>query len=190
MPAPGTQVPHNDGASATQQPGGLRGQRERYLEGHRRNPLTTTPLGGRLLSASQLLWFTLRPPRGFGVLTTTGRRTGTRRRRCVRAVRHEDYVYLVSLRGVRAAWIHNIRADPRVQLRIGAGTFKGLAREIKDAKELHEAHDVYCGTINPFDRLEYRMHRDGEPTAERIRSLHDHWFSVGTPVLIEIPAKD
>lgn len=28
-----------------------------YLEGHRRNPLTTTLLGGRILSALQLPWF-------------------------------------------------------------------------------------------------------------------------------------
>ena len=50
-------------------------ERQRYLEGHRKNPLTTTDTGGRILSASQVPWFTLLPPDGFGVLTTTGRKT-------------------------------------------------------------------------------------------------------------------
>jgi hypothetical protein len=48
-------------------------QRRAYIRGEWGNPLTTYPTGGRILSAAQLPWFMLLPPRGFGVLTTTGR---------------------------------------------------------------------------------------------------------------------
>ncbi|MDQ3983020.1 MAG: nitroreductase family deazaflavin-dependent oxidoreductase [Actinomycetota bacterium] len=161
-------------------------QRRAYLEGHRRNPLTTTPLGGRILSASQLLWFTLFPPRGFGVLTTTGRRTGKRRRKCVRAIRDGDKAYLVSLRGPYAAWMRNIRANPKVELRIRGGRFAGVARDVIYPEERARAEDVYCGTVNRFDRLEYRMHRKGRPTADAVRALHRHWFAVGTPLVVEL----
>ena len=68
------------------------------------NPLTSSPLGGRLLSASQLPWFTALPPRNYGILTTTGRKTGKRRRRCIRAVRAGDLVYLVGFFAV-CLWI-------------------------------------------------------------------------------------
>jgi deazaflavin-dependent oxidoreductase (nitroreductase family) len=164
-PGGGPSSPRPPPASSQQQPAG-------YLQGHRRNPLTTTPLGGRVLSASQLLWFTLWPPQGFGVLTTTGRKTGKPRRKCVRAILHRDRIYLVSLRGPHAAWIHNLRTDPRVRLRSKDGTFTGLAREIQDADARQQAHAVYCTSVNAFDRLEYRMHRAGAPTPERIRALH------------------
>jgi deazaflavin-dependent oxidoreductase (nitroreductase family) len=163
-----------------------REQREKYLEGHRKNPLTTSVTGGRILSASQLPWFTLRPPKGFGVLTTTGRRTGRKRRKCVRAIRNGDRVYLVSLGGSGAAWLLNLKANPRVSLRIRDGRFEGVAREITDPTEWQHATKVYAGTVNPFDRMEYRMHRPDRPTPERIQEMHDKWFSDGTPVVIEL----
>lgn len=168
---------------------GRSGQLEGYLKGHRWNPLATTALGGRLLSASQLAWFTRWPPQGFGVLTTTGRKTGKARRKCVRAIRDGDRVYVVSLRGPHAAWMHNIGADARVQLRIREGTFEGLAREVEHPDERQQAREFYCNTVNAFDRMEYRMHRTGRPTPERIRELHSQWFSVGTPVVIQIKNK-
>lgn len=161
-------------------------QREKYLEGHRKNPLTTSATGGRILSASQLPWFTLRPPRGFGVLTTTGRRTGKKRRKCVRAIRDGDSVYLVSLGGSTAAWFLNLKTDPRVRLRIRDGRFEGVAREITDPGEHEKAKKVYAGTVNPFDAMEYRMHRPNRPTRDRIQEMHEKWFTDGTPVVIEL----
>jgi deazaflavin-dependent oxidoreductase (nitroreductase family) len=191
MSAPDRNLPPGGSASSARQlPASSQQQPAGYLQGHRRNPLTTTPLGGRVLSASQLLWFTLWPPQGFGVLTTTGRKTGKPRRKCVRAILHGDRIYLVSLRGPHAAWIHNLRADPRVQLRLRQGTFTGLAREIEDADKRQQAHEVYCTSVNAFDRFEYRMHRAGTPTRERIRALHGQWFSAGIPVVIEVAVKE
>lgn len=161
-------------------------QRQAYLEGHRWNPLTTNPTGARILSASQLLWFTLLPPKGFGVLTTIGRRTGKRRRRCVRAIRAGDKAYLVSLRGPYAAWLRNIKVNPDVELRIRGGRFRGIAREVADPAERARATRTFCETVNPFDRLEYPMHRRGRPTRDAVRDLHAHWYSIGTPVVVDL----
>jgi hypothetical protein len=107
----------------------------------------------------------------------------------VRVIRSRDKAYLVSLRGPFGAWFRNLRAHPQVRLRIRAGTFDGFAREIGDQSEYEEAKGVYCGTLNPLDRMEYRMHRPGRPTPERIRALHERWFAVGTPVVIEFSAR-
>lgn len=161
-------------------------QRAKYLEGHRKNPFTTSATGGRILSASQLPWFTLRPPLGFGVLTTVGRRTGKKRRKCVRAIRNGDYVYVVSLGGSTSAWLLNLQANPRVMLRIRGGRFEGAAREITDPAERRQAKQVYAGTINSVDRMEYRMHRPDRPTADRIQKMHEKWFTDGTAVVIEL----
>jgi deazaflavin-dependent oxidoreductase (nitroreductase family) len=156
-----------------------------YLQGHRRNPLTTTLAGSRVLNAFQVPWFLLLPPRGFGVLTTTGRLSGKPRRRCVRAIRDGDRFFLVSLTGPGAAWFRNLKADPRVRLRTARGTLDGYAREITDPAELEAGRRVYAETVNRFDRLEYRMHRTGRPTAAKIREMHAKWYADGTPLVIE-----
>jgi hypothetical protein len=50
-----------------------------------------------------------------------------------------------------------------VRLRIRDGHFDGVAREITDPAEYDEAKKVYARTVNPFDRVEYRMHRPDRP---------------------------
>jgi len=158
----------------------------RYRPERRRNPLIQTPLGGRILSASQLPFFKLRPPNGFGVLTTTGRRTGKKRSRCVRAIRRGDVVYLAAIGGERSAWVKNIRSNPAVRLRIRGGRFRGRARELRDEGERAEARDAYCGTVNGFDYREYRVHRQGRPSRAGIEELHRAWFDGGIPLLVEL----
>jgi deazaflavin-dependent oxidoreductase (nitroreductase family) len=104
-----------------------------FIGGGRKTVLGVSFHGGRILSASQLDWFTLLPPRGFGVLTTTGRKSGKKRRKCIRAIRRGERVYVVSIGGARAAWLKNLQADPAVSLRIRGGRFKGRARELGDS---------------------------------------------------------
>lgn len=178
----GNTLPTN---GSVEPPSGAHDGRSGYLEGHRRNPLTTSRLGGRVLSASQLLWFAFLPPPGYGVLTTTGRTTGKRRSKCVRAVRHGDTVYVVSL-NPRSAWMHNIGANPDVTVRIERRVFAGCARVITEEAERESAKDIYCPALGRFERLEYRMHRRGAPTPDRIRELHEQWFDVGIPVAIDL----
>ena len=161
-------------------------QQDAYLEGEWGNPLTTKLTGGRILSALQLPYFMLLPPRGYGVLTTTGRKTGKRRRKCVRAIRDGNKVYLVSLPGRYSAWFRNIQAQPQVKLRIRGGRFDGVARAITDPEEYDAGRAIYCGTVGPFDRLTYLAHRTGRPTAVRIKALNRRWFTVCTPLVIEL----
>jgi deazaflavin-dependent oxidoreductase (nitroreductase family) len=158
----------------------------RYRAERRRNPLVQTHLGGRVLSASQLPWFTLLPPKGFGVLTTTGRKTGKRRSRCVRAIRRGKVAYLVAIGGEFSGWLKNVRANPEVRLRIRGGRFDGLARELRDEAEREEARAAFCETVNPFDYAECRVHRKGRPTRAKVVELHRTWFEGGAPLVIEL----
>ena len=148
------------------------------------NPFLRSATGGRVLSALMLPWFTLFPPAGFGVLTTTGRRTGRTRRKCVRAIRRGNRAYLVSIRS--SAWLHNVRADPNVRLRVRGGAFAGVARELREPAEATAAAAAYCETVTKFDYAECRMWRKGRPTRTKIEELHRGWFRDGTPLVIEL----
>jgi deazaflavin-dependent oxidoreductase (nitroreductase family) len=152
-----------------------------------KNPLTSTHLGGRLLNASQLPLFWLRPPRGYGVLTTIGRKSGKRRRRCVRAPADGDTAYVVAIHGMSTYWARNLDANPEVSLRLRSGTHEGIARRPNDDAEQRRASRIYSeGEIGPFERLEYRLWRNDKPTPEKIRALHREWFERGAPFVIEL----
>jgi hypothetical protein len=125
---------------------------------HKRNFFTTTPMGGRILSALMLPWFLTKPPSGYGVLTTIGRRSGKRRPRCVRAVRSGGRIFLVAIPG----------------------------REITDEGERRQAIDAFCGQLYRFDYLAYQQHWPGQPTDASIRKLLQSWFRDGTAVAIDI----
>ena len=151
--------------------------------------------GGRLLSALMLPFFLLRPPSGFGVITTTGRKTGKRRRKCIRMIRRGNKVYVVQLRppelamtrpSVVAAWVWNIRSNPSVELRIRGGTFTGSARELTEPAELAEAREAFCETVHLFDYGECDVHLRGLPTRAKIKDLHRYWFDTGIPLVVEI----
>jgi deazaflavin-dependent oxidoreductase (nitroreductase family) len=161
----------------------------------KRNPFTRSAQGGRVLSALMLPFFLVRPPACFGVLTTTGRRTGKRRRKCVRVIRDGDRAYLVMLGpallgrsgpGTTSAWLWNIRANPNVDLRIRGGRFAGVARELEDGGEKERARHAYCEPVTAFDYLECNFHLGGRANRDRIQDLHRHWFETGVPVAIDL----
>ena len=145
-----------------------------------------------------LPFFLVRPPANFGVLTTTGRRTGKRRRKCVRVIRVGDRAYLVMLGpallgrtgpGTTSAWLWNIRSSPNVELRVRGGRFAGVARELEDGVEKERARDAYCEPVSAFDYLECSFHLGGRPNRARIKQLHRHWFDTGIPVAIDLEAE-
>jgi deazaflavin-dependent oxidoreductase (nitroreductase family) len=158
----------------------------KYVPERRGNLLVQTHRGGRILSAFQLPWFTVLPPEGYGVITTTGRRTGKARRRCVRAIRRGDRAYLVSIPGARGRWLNNIRANPEVRLRIRGGTVSGRAHELLQATEKQEARTIFCETLVPFDYLSCGIHRRGRPTRSKIEELISAWFEGGIPLVVEL----
>lgn len=157
--------------------------------------LMSSARDGRVLSALMLPFFTVRPPSGYGVLTTTGRRSGKTRRKCIRIVRRGNKAYLVSLRlpgqamrrpSAVAAWVWNIRSEPSVGVRIRGGTFAGIARELSEPAELEEARQALRETVNVFDYGECSLHLRGLPTRAKIRELHGYWFDTGVPLVIEL----
>jgi deazaflavin-dependent oxidoreductase (nitroreductase family) len=168
-------------------------------EAPRHTRLIRTARDGRVVSALTLPVFLLRPPSGFGVITTTGRKTGKTRRKCIRVVRRGDRAYVVALRPPELAmkrptavsgWVWNIRADPNVKLRLRGGTFVGLARELADARELAEAREALCETVDFFDYAECSLHLRGLPTRSKIENLRRYWFDTGMPLVIELGARE
>ena len=160
---------------------------------HRR--LMRSGRNARILSGLMLPVFGLWPPAGYGVLTTTGRKTGKRRRKCMRVIRRGRYAYLVALRpphiavsrpDVVHAWVWNIRTNPRVRLRLRDGSFAGVAREIIDPAELQEARNTLCDNVYPSDFGECAIHLRGLPTRAKIQRLHRYWFETGIPVVIDL----
>ena len=166
-------------------PGGRFGETVSITE-REHNPFIRSGAGGRTLSALQLPIFALRPPSGYGVLTTTGRKTGKRRRRCVRAIRRDGKVYLVAIRGRRTGWARNVQANPDVRLRMRGGSFDGVARDPQAGAETEEAREAYCETVTPFDYLTCAVWRKGRPTRSKIEELLLTWFDEGTPVVVEL----
>lgn len=157
--------------------------------------LLRTARDGRILSAIMLPLFTFATPPGHGVLTTTGRKTGKPRRKCIRMIRRGDTVYVVMLRPpalaierplVVAAWLWNIRADPRVQVRLGRQRYSGVARELSEPAELACAREAICDTVHLVDYGECDLHLRGLPSRAKIRALHRYWFDTGIPIAIDL----
>jgi deazaflavin-dependent oxidoreductase (nitroreductase family) len=158
----------------------------RYVPERRFNPFIQSLKGARVLSALQLPTYTLAPPPGTGVLTTRGRKTGKLRRKCVRVIRKGNRAYLVAIGGENLAWLKNIRANPKVRLRIPGGTYSGIVREPRGDGERQEAREAFIGTVVPWDYIECSFHRTGRPTKAKIQELHTLWFENGVPVIIDL----
>ena len=76
------------------------------------------------------------------LLTTTGRKSGKKR---VTPLQYEiigsDY-YVGAARGLKADWVRNIQACPRVEIRAGAGRFEGTAEIVTDASRFADFMEV------------------------------------------------
>ena len=158
----------------------------KYIPERRFNPFIQNLKGARVLSALQLPWYTVMPPKGTGVLTTQGRKTGRPHRKCVRVIVKGSRAFLLAIGGENVAWLKNIRVNPKVRLRIPGGTFSGIAREVRDNAERDEARDAFVGTVMPWDYAECNFHRPGRPTREKIQELHRTWFEHGVPVIVDL----
>jgi deazaflavin-dependent oxidoreductase (nitroreductase family) len=158
------------------------------MEPEWRNPFTSSRAGGRALSALTLPFFLIRPPAGYGVLTTTGRRTGKRRRKCVRLVRNENELYVVAINksGLIPHWSKNALANPEVRVRIPGGTFSGRARTPRDAAEMERVRKAFCGAVHWTDYLTWINWRKARPTRTRIKGFLRDWFEEGIPLVIEL----
>jgi deazaflavin-dependent oxidoreductase (nitroreductase family) len=131
-------------------------------------------------------WRLLPTPAGLAVLTTTGRRTGKRRSRAIRAVRAGDRVYAVAMLGRRCDWVYNIRAQPQVRLKLGGRTHDATARELLDSAERQQAAEAYMPNAGWFDYFDYANLMWSVPTRSKLLRAHEHWFDEGVPVVFEI----
>ena len=119
-------------------------------------------------------------------LTTTGRKTGKRRSRCVRVVRRGDRAYLVAIKGVGVTgWAKNALANPEVTLRLRDGRFTGTARKLR-AEEHDDGRDAYSAGVHRFERLEWKVWREDSFSPAKSRDLHEQWFDTGTPLVVEL----
>ena len=64
-------------------------------------------------------------------LTTRGRKTGRARPIEIWFTRRGRRYYLVAEHGLRAHWVQNLLADPRVRWRVGTARFGGRARVVR-----------------------------------------------------------
>jgi deazaflavin-dependent oxidoreductase (nitroreductase family) len=150
---------------------------------------------GRRLSAMMLPVYAIATPPGHGLLATVGRRSGKRRRKCIRAIRRGDTAYALMLRLPTAAikdpsyvtaWVLNIRANPEVRLKLGRRTYDAIAREIADPGELQTAREALCETVHLVDYGECDLHLRGLPRRDKIRDLHRYWFDTGVPIAVDL----
>ena len=75
-------------------------------------------------------------------LTTTGRRTGLPREIEIWYTVRDSRFYIIAEHGDHANWVRNIRANPRVRVRVGDLQFTGTARLVDDEREPELARAV------------------------------------------------
>lgn len=71
-------------------------------------------------------------PRSYALLETTGRRSGMTRRTPVGHVVEGNTVWIVAEHGPRAGYVHNIRANPSVRIKLRDGWRGGTAHVLDD----------------------------------------------------------
>jgi deazaflavin-dependent oxidoreductase (nitroreductase family) len=151
------------------------------------NPFAGSRGYARLSNLFMLPLFSLLPvPRGFALLTVTGRRSGRRRQRPVRAVRRDGTLYAVAMLGERSDWLRNVRNEPRVEVKVGGDQYRGLAREVSDSAEREAAIELYAREVFPADYSDYVGYHWGWPTRRKIEEAHQRWAAEGVIVAIEI----
>ena len=152
------------------------------------NPFARSRWFHRLANVSGMwIFFRLLPvPRGFALLTVTGRRTGRRRRRPVRAIRDGTTIYVVAILGERSDWLRNVRANPRATARLSTRTRPVTVREITEPSERQNAAEQYVETVVPYDYFDVPIVDWTWPSASSIRRSHREWLERGTLVALEL----
>lgn len=151
----------------------------------RRNPFTGSSLGGRILSGSQLPWFLVWPPKDYGVLETTGAKSGQRRRCCLRIVHDEQQACVVAIGGRGVGWLANLTHNPDVRIRVRGGWRDATATPGVEAVR-EELLESYRESVGLFSYGEYLMWRPGRPNRDGIRDLHNTWVDTGVPVALAL----
>jgi deazaflavin-dependent oxidoreductase (nitroreductase family) len=99
-------------------------------------PLLATPLTGSLM-----------------VLRTRGRRTGRRRDVPLGYVIADGSVYFCAGFGRPTAWLHNIGADPNVEVLLPGGAVAGVAEEVTEPEEWARAMRLLLVSLGVIGRM-------------------------------------
>jgi len=129
-------------------------------------------------------------PHGFALLTVTGRRSGKRRRRPIRAIRDGSTLYGVAILGDRSDWLRNLRANPRATARLGIRTREITLREVTDTAEREKAERLYIETVVAYDYFDVPIVDWTFPSPSRIRKSHRDWLGRGTLVALDLESPD
>ena len=103
-------------------------------------------------------------PDQFLYLTTTGRKTGLPREIEIWYVSAGDRLYVLAEMGEKAQWVRNIRADPRVRVRLGARESPAKARVLdqqQDAAAWQEAQRLSREKYGWSDGLPVEIRPEG-----------------------------
>lgn len=103
-------------------------------------------------------------------LQTIGRTTGRPRTIEIWFATDGKRIYLLAGGRDRAHWVRNLRAEPRVRVRIGGRTLAGLAREIEGGEREPVARRLLAA--------KYQRWREGEPLSR--------WAARSLPVEISL----
>jgi deazaflavin-dependent oxidoreductase (nitroreductase family) len=146
-----------------------------------------TKAGARFLNHITA-WFRIYAPRGYAVLTTVGRRTGTTRRSNVRLIPSGNCAFLVAIAGQTNDWLHNLHDKPEARLRIGRRDRACRARPPRDEVERLAAHTAYCDSLHWFDYFSSIVNQRGIPSPRRMREMHARWIDEGELFVMEFIA--
>lgn len=68
-------------------------------------------------------------------LLTTGRKTGMERETEIWFALHDGSLYVLAGSGEAAGWVRNLRAEPRLRIRLAGATFECRARDAASPEE-------------------------------------------------------
>jgi len=151
------------------------------------NPFAGSRGYARLSNVFMRPLFSLFPvPKGFVLLTVTGRRSGRPRQRPIRAVRRDDTLYGVAMLGQRSDWLRNVRKEPHVTAKLESRRYSGVAREISSQADREAAEELYVREVFPTDYVDYAAYHWGWPTRRKIQEAHRRWAAEGVMVAIDL----
>ena len=96
------------------------------------------------------------------IVTHTGNKTGGIRKIPLMRVRIEDSYVLIGSYGGRSkdpVWVHNLRANPDVEIRDKTETFKMRIREVSDDTERQRIWDISAEVFPPYNDYQAKASR-------------------------------
>ena len=97
-------------------------------------------------------------PKTVALLETTGRKSGEPRRTPVGNGLREDVFWIVTEHGHRAGYVRNIKANPRVRVKVGRKWREGTARILEDD--------------DPYERMRMLKRRSNDTMVRLVGTEH------------------